>query len=217
MEYNTERENLQLREYGRNVEKMAKFILNVEDRDKRSSFAKTLVELMKQINPNVKGSADYDQKVWDDLFILTNFELDVDSPYDKPEVTILSRKPRRMMYNSNEIRYKHFGRNIEQMIDQAIKLEDPAEKEGAIVAIGKLMKSFYLAWNKDFIEDPQIIKTIKELSKNQLDIDLEKVKEYKLFDSSRNDNQGSSRSNSNNRNKNQNKGKRNQNRRRRNN
>lgn len=214
MEYNTERENLQLREYGRNVEKMAKFIMDVDDREKRTSFANTLVELMKQINPNVKGSADYDQKVWDDLFILTNFELDVDSPYDKPEVTILSRKPRRMMYNSNEIKYKHFGRNVEQLIDEAIKLEDPEDKEAAVVGIGKLMKSFYLAWNKDFIEDAQVLKVIKELSDNQLDIDLEKVREHKLFDSARNDNQGNRGSS---RNKNQNKGKRNQNRRRRNN
>lgn len=214
MEYNTERENLQLREYGRNVEKMANFIMTVEDREKRSSFAKTLVELMKQINPNVKGSADYDQKVWDDLYIMTNFELDVESPYDKPEVTILSRKPRRMMYNSNEIKYKHFGRNVEQLIDQAIKLEDPEEKEAAVVTIGKLMKSFYQAWNNDYIEEPQVVKIIKELSQGQLDIDLEKVKEHKLFDmnlSKRDSDTSSSRS----RGKNQNRGKRSSNNRRR--
>ncbi len=209
MDYNTERERLNLMEYGRNIQKLAFQLRNVEDKEKRNSYARTLVELMKQINPNVKGSADYDQKVWDDLFIMTNFDLDVDSPYPKPESSILTRKPQRMKYYSNEIKYRHFGRNVEQLINSAIELEDQEEKEGAIVSIGRLMKSFYVSWNKDYIEDDQILKIIKELSKNQLDIDMEKVKEFKLFDMSKRDNDYSGHRGR----KNQNRNKRNKRRR----
>jgi len=209
MDYNTERETLNLMEYGRNIQKLAFHLRNVEDKEKRNSYARTLVELMKQINPNVKGSADYDQKVWDDLFIMTNFDLDVDSPYPKPESSILTRKPQRMKYYSNEIKYRHFGRNVEQLINAAIELEDQEEKEGAIVSIGRLMKSFYVSWNKDYIEDDQILKIIKELSKNQLDIDMEKVKEFKLFDMSKRDNDYSGHRGR----KNQNRNKRNKRRR----
>jgi hypothetical protein len=182
MEYNTQRDHLRLREYGRNVQRMAEYLTTVEDKEKRNSYAKSVVELMKQINPNVKDSQDYDQKVWDDLFIITEFKLDVDSPYEKPEASILTRKPQRMGYNSNEIKYRHFGRTIELLIDQAIALEDKEEQEGAVVTIGKLMKSFYMSWNKDFIEDEQVLKSIKELSNGNLNIDIEKVKEFKLFD-----------------------------------
>lgn len=195
MEYNTERDQLRLREYGRNIQRMAEYLLSVEDMEKRNSYAHTLVELMKQINPNVKDSQDYDQKVWDDLFIMTNFQLEVDSPYDKPEASILTRKPQRMSYNSNEIKYRHFGRTVELLISQAVELEDPKEKEGAVVTIGKLMKSFYIAWNKDFIEDAQVLKSIKELSNNQLDIDIDKVREHKLFDMVGRDNQPRGRRN----------------------
>jgi hypothetical protein len=182
MEYNTEREQLTLMEYGRNVQKMAFWLLNVEDRGKRNSYAATLVELMKQVNPNLKDATEYEQKVWDDLFILTNFKLEVDSPFPKPDANILDRKPERIGYLSNEIKYRHYGRNIEILIEQARKLEDPEEKEAAVVTIGKLMKSFYQTWNKEFIDEAQVLKTIKRLSDNELDIDLDKVKQNRLFD-----------------------------------
>lgn len=186
LEYNTERQQLTLREYGRNVQNLVAQIKIVEDKEKRNKMAATLVELMKMINPEFsKDAQEYTQKVWDDLFIISKFDLDVDSPFPIPESTILERKPDRMKYQSNEIKFRHYGRNIEILIQDAIVMEDEAEKEGAIIAIGKLMKSFYLTWNKDNIEDEQVLKNIKQLSKDQLTIDIEKVKANGLFDSER--------------------------------
>ncbi len=186
LEYNTERQQLTLREYGRNVQNLVAQIKIVEDKEKRNKMAATLVELMKMINPEFsKDAQEYTQKVWDDLFIISKFDLDVDSPFPIPESTILERKPDRMKYQSNEIKFRHYGRNIEILIQDAIAMEDEAEKEGAIIAIGKLMKSFYLTWNKDNIEDEQVLKNIKQLSKDQLTIDIEKVKANGLFDSER--------------------------------
>lgn len=221
LEYNTRRPPLTLREYGRNVQNLVAHIKTVEDKEKRNKLASVLVELMKMINPEFsKDAIEYTQKVWDDLFIISKFDLDVESPFPIPEVTILDRKPDRMLYQSNEIKFRHYGRNMEILINNAIAMEDPEEKETAIIAIGKLMKSFYLTWNKDNIEDEQVLKNIKQLSKDQLNIDIEKVKANNLFDSERRpqDNNNRYQNQNNSRNRNNKGGKRNfSNKRRRNN
>lgn len=183
MEYNTQRGHLKLREYGRNVQNLVGHLKAEKDKEKRNQYAATLVELMKQVNPNLnKDTDEYDQKIWDDVFIISDFDLDVDSPFTKPEPAMLERKPERLKYFSNEIKYRHYGRSIELLIEKAINLEDPKEKEGAVIVIGKLMKSFFQTWNKDAIEDELVLKNIKRMSDNQLDIDIETVKELGLFD-----------------------------------
>lgn len=184
MEYNTERSHLKLREYGRNVQNLVEHLRTIEDTEDRNRKAAMLVELMKSINPDLnKDSDEYDQKVWDDLYIISNFEIDFEGPFEKPNAEILDKKPDRMAYSSNAIRYKHYGRSVEILIEQAIAMEDPKEKEGAVVAIGRLMKSFYQTWNKDIIEDEQVLKNLKQLSDDKLDINIETVKELGLFDS----------------------------------
>jgi hypothetical protein len=183
MEYNTQRDHLKLREYGRNVQNLVAVIKSETDKEKRSQHAATLVELMKLINPNLnKDTDDYDQKIWDDIFIISEFDMDVDSPHTQPEPSLLDKKPKRVPYSSNQIKYKHYGRSIELLIEKAIQLEDPQEKEGAVIVIGKLMKSFFHTWNKDLIEDEQVLMNIKRMSNDQLDINIDNVKEFKLFD-----------------------------------
>ncbi len=184
MDYNTQRSHLKLREYGRNVQNLVEHLKVIGDKEERNKKASTLVELMKSINRDLnKDSDEHDRKVWDDLYIISNFELDFGGPFPKPNAEILNRKPERLTYSSNEIKYKHYGRSVEILIDRAIKMEDPKEKEGAVVVIGRLMKLFFQTWNQDSIEDEQVLKNIKQLSKNQLDINIETVKELELFDS----------------------------------
>lgn len=185
MDYNTQRAQIKLKEYGRSIQDMTQYLKQIEDKSKRNSYATSVVELMKQLNPNVKDSPEYEQKVWDDLFIISGFDLDVDSPYPIPDAKILHRKPNRVTYNSNSIKYKHYGRSIEILIGQAVVIEDKEEQFGAIVTIGKLMKSFYQNWNKETTEDEYVAKTIRELSGGKLEIDMERVKEYGLFDLTR--------------------------------
>lgn len=181
-EYNTERKPLILKEYGRNVQKLAEYVTQIEDPEKRTSMAHTLVDLMKQVTPTVKDTTENAQKLWDDLFIMTNFKLEIESPFPKPDVSILNRKPQIVPYKEDEIRYKHYGRNLELMIQKATELENEEEKEAAVIYIGKMMKAFYTTWNKDNVDDKVIVQNIKELSKNQLDIDVDKVKENNLFE-----------------------------------
>ena len=188
MEYNTERKHLILREYGRNVQRMVAYLATIEDHEKRNSYAGTLVELMKSINPNVKDVPEYDHKVWDDLFIISEFQLDVKGPYTPPAPEVLVKKPDKMAYKYNKIKFKHYGRSLEILIENAMKLSEEKEIKGAVVSIGRLMKSFYQTWNKEEISDQLIMKTIERLSNNHLKMNLEEVTEFKLFDSSRKDN-----------------------------
>ena len=182
MDYNTSQPQIILREYGRNIQKIVSYIKKLEDKDKRTEMATVLVDLMKQIAPSVKETNETNQKLWDDLYIMADFDLDIDCPYPVPEKDVLSRKPDRMPYVSNQIRYRHYGRNIELLVKEALKKEDPKEREEAIIYMGKLMKSFYASWNNESIDDGVILENIKNISGGQLDINLDKVKEDNLFE-----------------------------------
>jgi hypothetical protein len=211
LEYNTERSEVKLLEYGRNIQKLVNHIKTIEDKEKRSAYAETLTDLMKQINTNIKGNQDYDQKVWDDLYLISNFELEVEASFPMPDKEAIGKKPQRVNYKSSNIKYMHYGRSVEIMIEQAIAMEDAETRESAIIHIGRLMKSFYNTWNKDNIDDEIILKHIKELSKGQLDIDIEKVKEFGLFNNNVKESHRSNRNNNrdNNRRRNNNKRRRN--------
>ena len=183
-EYNTGKPKLILAEYGRNIQKLVEHLATIEDREKRNRFAHTLIELMRQLNPDVKEGTESTQKLWDDLYIMSHFSLDVDSPFPEPTPEILNKKPEKVLYHQEPIKYKHYGKNIEMLIEKATNLTDPEEKRAAIIAIGKLMKGFYTTWNKDNVEDEVILKNIRELSRHQLEISIEEVKQGNLFDSS---------------------------------
>ncbi|MCO6358313.1 uncharacterized protein DUF4290 [Roseivirga pacifica] len=202
LEYNTERSDVRLKEYGRNIQKLVSHIKTIEDKEKRSAYAQTLTDLMRQINPNVKDSQDYDQKVWDDLYIISNFDMDIDAPFPMPEKSAIGKKPARMPYKNSKIKYMHYGRSVQIMIDQAIQMEDPETKESAIIHIGRLMKTFYNTWNKDNIDEAIILKQIEELSGGKLTIDIEKVKEHGLFNNNIKERRHSGNNNSNNRKRN---------------
>ena len=211
LEYNASRSDIILKEYGRNVQKLANYLSTIDDRDERTRYAYTLVELMRQLNPSVKENNETTQKLWDDLFIMTNFTLDVEAPYPPPEVDVLTKKPRRVPYSTEPARYRHYGKNLENLIQQAGELEDPEEKRAATIYLGKLMKTFYSTWNRENIDDEIIIRDMKKMSRGKLTISEEEVKEKGLFEV----NQPKSRSNSsNNNNSNNNKGRRGNNHRR---
>jgi hypothetical protein len=198
-DYNTSKSSVILKEYGRNVQKLAEHIMSIEDRDKRTRYATTLIELMRQINPSVRENNETTQKLWDDLFIMTNFALEVDAPYPKPEVDILTKKPERVPYNTDPVKYKHYGKNIEKLIEKAIAAENEEDRKAGIIFVGKLMKSFYQTWNKEGVDDAVIINNIKEMSEGQLDISVDEVKSNNLFDTQKgrsSSNKGGGRRNS---------------------
>jgi hypothetical protein len=182
MELPNQEKDIILKEYGRNVQDIVGYILTIKDRELRSKYAVTCIELMRQINPNIKDTQEHYSKLWDQLYIISNFELDVDSPYPMPERAAIGKKPNIVDYNSNKLYYKHYGRNIELVIQKAIEMEDPEEKEAAIIYLGRTMKKFYATWNKENVEDEVILMHIKEMSKGKLIVDEERVKALGLFD-----------------------------------
>lgn len=180
LSYNAKRPNIILKDYGRNIQKMVEWIKTIEDRHQRSRYAYTLVEMMKQINPIMKESEEYNQKVWDDLFIIAGFDLDIDSPYPKPAKENIGRKPRLLEYTNNNIRIRHYGRNIEVLIEKASNLEDEAEKENAVSTIARLMKSFHYIWNKETVDDALVLNNIDQLSRGKLKPITDRLKEEGL-------------------------------------
>src|SRR6478735_721082 len=181
-EYNTQREAIILKEYGLNVQKLVNYIRTIPDKEKRTKLATTLIELIKQLAPVAKEANENPQRMWDDLYIIADFNLDVDTPFGVPQRELLFKKPRKMEYPQNEVRFKHYGKNIERLVKEAVKKEDPQEREEAIIYLGKLMKTFYGNWNKEILDDSIILRDIKTMSGGLLTLDLDKVREDNLFE-----------------------------------
>jgi hypothetical protein len=181
-EYNTQREGIILKEYGRNVQKLVNYIRTIPEKEKRTKMATTLIELIKQLAPVVKEAHENPQRMWDDLYIIADFNLDIDNPFTTPDRTILFKKPRKMEYPQSEVRFKHYGKNVERLIKEAIKKEDPAEREEAMIYLGKLMKTFYSNWNKETLDDSVIVKDLQIMSQGKLTLNLDKVREDNLFE-----------------------------------
>lgn len=179
--YYSDQPQIIFKEYGRNVQKIADEILRVEDREKRTRMAFTLIELMKQLNPNVGDALDYVQKLWDHLHIITDFQLDVDGPYPVPDRTILIKKPNLLTYNQHNLTFRHYGYQMEQLVKKAIEITDPETRFSATVYIGRLLKMFYQQFNKELLEDVVVIEHIKRMSKGELLLPLEKVQAENLL------------------------------------
>ena len=168
MEYNTGRPKLIIPEYGRNIQKMVDYAMTIEDREKRNNIAKTIIQIMSQINPQVKESVDYKQKLWDHLFIISDFKLEVDSPYPIPSSEMLQVKPEKVPYSVKNFKYGHYGRNIEKIIEQVATMEDGPGKDAQVNTIANHLKKAFLTWNRDSVNDEVIYEHLAELSKNKL-------------------------------------------------
>jgi hypothetical protein len=169
-DYNTQRKRMELPEYGRNVQKMVDHIKTIKDRDERNRAAKTIISIMGNLNPHLRDVGDFKHKLWDHLAIIAEFDLDIDSPYPVPEITKLREKPREVPYMQGEIRYLHYGRIIELMIQAATELEDGEEKEYLTTLIVNQMKKSYITWNRSQVADEVIINDVRVLSKGRLKI-----------------------------------------------
>lgn len=160
-------------EYGRNLHQMIYDCCQIEDRAKRTRTAEFIVNVMAQMNPKVKESVDYRQKLWDHLHIMADFKLDVDSPYPPPSKEVLFAKPKQVRIHQGNIRYRHYGRNIENIINKAIDFEEGLEKEALVRTIANHLKKSYITWNRNTVDDEVILKNLSELSKDQLKLDEE--------------------------------------------
>ncbi len=168
-DYNTSRKRLVLPEYGRNVQKMIDHICTIEDREERNKAARTIINIMGNLNPHLREQGDFKHKLWDHLFIISEFRLDIDAPYEKPEPSRLAERPNRIGYNQNRIKYKHYGHSLELMINKALEIEDEEERAQLISTLANHMKKSYLTWNREAVDDQQIFSDLKELSRGRIE------------------------------------------------
>ena len=157
-----------MKEYGTNVQKLVAHILSVQDRNTRTKYAYLMVELMRQVHPNMRDSQDYSNKLWDDLYILSDFKLDVDSPFPPPSPESVGKLPKTVPYNTHHLKYRYYGRNVELLIARAISEQDDNEKRILVAHIARLMKTFYQNWNREVVDDEVIWGHIIEMSEGIL-------------------------------------------------
>tara|TARA_B110001452_G_C15235551_1_gene427790 strand:+ start:165 stop:830 length:666 start_codon:yes stop_codon:yes gene_type:complete len=170
IEYNTERPHLIIPEYGRHIQKMVDQAVAEQDPEKRNKQAKSIISVMGNLNPHLRDVADFQHKLWDQLFIISDFKLDVESPYEKPSVEALRELPASLEYPQNFPKYRFYGNNIKRMIDVAIGWEDGDKKDGLVLTIANHMKKCFLNWNKDTVEDDVIFVHLFELSEGKLNL-----------------------------------------------
>ena len=169
MEYNTTRNFLVMREYGRHIQKMVEHLLTIQDREERQKNAYAVIELMGFLNPHLKNVEDFRHKLWDHLFLISDFKLDVDSPYPIPTRETLKAKPERLRYPKKYPRFNHLGKNIEVVIDKAPKEENPEKRQGFADAIAYYMKLTYSNWHKELVHDDSIQSELSTMTKGQLE------------------------------------------------
>ena len=162
--YNTERVKLYIPEYGRNVQKRADYAKTIEDRKKRNEQARAIIKVMELLNPSVHLQEDYEHKLWDHLFIISGFDLDVDAPYPMPEPESLNERPEVVPIKNKPIKANHYGRNIESIIDLIAEKEDGEQKIAMLRSLAIYMRQQYLIWNKDTVSDETIFQDIERLS-----------------------------------------------------
>lgn len=155
-------------EYGRNVQRMVEYLMTLEDRDQRRKNAEAIIELMGTLNPNLKQIEDYKHKLWDHLVQMTDFKLDVDAPYPAPTPEQLYKKPDPIPYPQTSIDNRHFGKNLDALIEKALKETDPEKKQGFTQIIGYYMKLAYTNWHKEPVHDDMIRTELAAMTKGQL-------------------------------------------------
>ncbi len=170
IEYNTEREHLIIPEYGRHIQKMINYAKSRETKEERNKLAKAIIAVMGNLQPHLRDVPDFQHKLWDQLFIMSDFDLDADSPFPKPSKEVLAEKPEPLNYPQNFPKYRFYGNNIKTMIDVACTWDKGEMREALEYTIANHMKKCFLNWNKDTVEDAVIFDHLFELSNGAINL-----------------------------------------------
>ena len=176
MKYNTTQKRLVLPEYGRNIQNMVGHCLTIEDRTERNRCATMIINTMGNLFPHLRDVNDFKHILWDHLAIMSDFQLDVDYPYVVIKKENLYKHPPRLEYNDATIKYRHYGKIMEQMIDKSNEMEDGPERDALIKLLANYMKRLYMTWNKDSVDDRKILKDLDELSYGRIVLNEESYK-----------------------------------------
>ena len=172
MEYNTSRGKLIIPEYGRNVQKMIEHAKTITDKEERSKIAKQIVNIMATLNPSQRDVADFKHKLWDHLFLISDFKLDVDSPFPMPEADPVHIKPKKFHYPKSGSGNRHYGKNVEMAIEKVSAMPEGPARQQAVKDLANFMKLCYLSWNTDSVNDDQIFRDLRRMSGGKIEVDV---------------------------------------------
>ena len=170
LQYNTKRKQLIIPEYGRHINKMIELAKSETSSEERNKKAKAIIGVMGNLNPHLRDVPDFQHKLWDQFFIMATFDIDMESPFEKPQKEVLDMKPEKLPYPQNFPKYRFYGNNIKRMIDIAIEWEEGEMKDVLVFTIANHMKKNFLSWNKDTVEDVVILAHLEELSGGKLKV-----------------------------------------------
>ena len=198
--YNTRRKRLILPEYGRNIQTMVDHLATIQDREERNRAARTIISVMGNLYPHLRDIPDFRHKLWDHLAIMSNFTLDIDSPYPLPSKEKLQEKPKKVPYSNHRIKYRHYGLLTEKLVEKIKEMKNPEQKRALTVLTATHMKKSFLTWNKDSVEDEQIYNDINTLYGGNIEMpegmELSHAKDL-LQKKNNNNKQGNNKSNNN--------------------
>lgn len=170
MDYNTQRPQLKISEYGRTIQQMIDYACTIENREERTKAAHTLVAIMGNMYPQFKDVSDFRHKLWDHLAIMSDFKLDIDWPYPLPDIKLLKEKPEKIPYSEGKIKYRHYGQIIQRILNDVSNIEEAEKKEVLIEQMANQMKRSYMTWKKENISDDIIFKELEILTKGGVGI-----------------------------------------------
>lgn len=168
MDYNSKRNKMRLPEYGRHIQTMVDYCVSIEDKAERTRCAHSIIGNMGNMFPHLRDVNDFKHKLWDHLAIMSDFKLDIETPFEMPELKTLNEKPKKLAYNNHRIKYRHYGRTIEKIIEKATEMEEGELKQHLILLIASNMKKSLITWNNDFPGDERVFSDMREMSDNKL-------------------------------------------------
>ncbi len=169
--YNYTRRKLHLPEYGRHIQEMIDSLMDIEDRTERNRQAQAVIAVMGNLNPLLRDTADFTHKLWDHMFIMSDFQLDVDSPYPRPAREELSIAPSRLNYTQGRIAYKHYGKYVERIIRRLSEEENPEVAARAIDNVARYMRTKSFEYNQEHPNNEVIARDIKQMSEGAIELD----------------------------------------------
>jgi hypothetical protein len=170
MDYNTQRKKLILPEYGRSIHKMVDWVCTIKNRDERNRQIRSVIAVMGNMNPHLRDVNDFKHKLWDHVQIMSDFKIDIDSPFPTPTRESFNTGINRVPYKTDPIRIRHYGRNIQMMINDVARKSDSEAKDKALIMLANHMKKLYVTWNKDVVHDDIIFRDIEFLSKGRIKV-----------------------------------------------
>lgn len=176
MDYPTLQDKLIMPEYGRNIQKMVAHAVTIQDREERAKCVRTIIHTMGNLFPYLRDVNDFKHKLWDHLAIMSDFKLDIDFPYDKPQPESFHTHPEPIPYKQSRIKYLHYGRTIEEMIAKAVEMEDGEQKDQVVLSIANQMKKNFVLWNKEVVDDRKILQDLYELSGGKINLNPERLR-----------------------------------------